>query len=624
MISDTFFVGGNYWASHAGTFMWRDWRESVVERDLRLLHENGLQVLRVFPLWSDFQKLTDHRRCSNVHCEFRYGEEPLAETPAGRAAVDPEMLKRFHRFCQLAEKYKLNLIVGLLTGWMSGRVHAPAALEWRNLLTDPVAVQWEIRFVRCFVGELKNEKAIVAWDWGNECNCLASCSTVEMWIWGNTITSAIKTEDPSRPVISGLHNNKSGDIQAMGEVCDILTTHPYPLYSPHCNVDFLDSFRSVFHAAAQTRWTGDLGKKPVFIEEAGSFGPTFVTEKTAAAYARNVLWNCFAHNCSGLLWWCANGQQELPQTPYDWSSLERELGILNADGTANRILRELGTFRKTAERLSLPPHRTDAVAIQCAEGDHWGIAYMTFLLAKRAGFDIRFHNGSDPLPVSRCYLLPSARGTGIMSRHRFLELLERVAEGATLYYSSEFCGIQPFDGFRIEIDSVAHAAGPGRIVSPELDLDLTVPREYEVRTGKTTARVLARDAEGRAVFTAADYGKGKLIYLALGLENALAEMPRAFGENAPDYAGIYRAVAREAGIRRLICPPDPMVTVTEHEENADTVIAVLVNNTPAVRTVVPAVAENWRIDTCLNGGWQGDSLEIPSHAGILLRLKKFS
>ena len=35
-----FFVGANYWASNAGTFMWRDWDPAAVERDFRLLHEN--------------------------------------------------------------------------------------------------------------------------------------------------------------------------------------------------------------------------------------------------------------------------------------------------------------------------------------------------------------------------------------------------------------------------------------------------------------------------------------------------------------------------------------------------------------------------------------------------------
>jgi len=42
-------VGCNYWAAHAGTNMWRDWRPEVVDRDLARLSGAGLQILRVFP-----------------------------------------------------------------------------------------------------------------------------------------------------------------------------------------------------------------------------------------------------------------------------------------------------------------------------------------------------------------------------------------------------------------------------------------------------------------------------------------------------------------------------------------------------------------------------------------------
>ena len=56
-------IGCNYWASHAGMYMWRDWREDVVERDFAKLSELGITMLRVFPLWPDFQPVTQLRGC---------------------------------------------------------------------------------------------------------------------------------------------------------------------------------------------------------------------------------------------------------------------------------------------------------------------------------------------------------------------------------------------------------------------------------------------------------------------------------------------------------------------------------------------------------------------------------
>ena len=42
-----FMLGCNYWASHAGIDMWKNWDEDVVRRDLKLLSENGINILDI-------------------------------------------------------------------------------------------------------------------------------------------------------------------------------------------------------------------------------------------------------------------------------------------------------------------------------------------------------------------------------------------------------------------------------------------------------------------------------------------------------------------------------------------------------------------------------------------------
>ena len=61
------------------------------------------------------------------------------------------MIERFQYFADRAEENGLKLVVGLVTGWMSGRLFVPPALEGLNVLTDPLAIQWETRLVRYFV-----------------------------------------------------------------------------------------------------------------------------------------------------------------------------------------------------------------------------------------------------------------------------------------------------------------------------------------------------------------------------------------------------------------------------------------------------------------------------------------
>lgn len=82
----TFTIGLNYWASHAGTNMWRDWNEETVEEDLCRIQEMGIRFLRVFPLWSDFQPLKQLYAYAGTKKEVRYESEvPLPFTEEGKA-----------------------------------------------------------------------------------------------------------------------------------------------------------------------------------------------------------------------------------------------------------------------------------------------------------------------------------------------------------------------------------------------------------------------------------------------------------------------------------------------------------------------------------------------------------
>jgi hypothetical protein len=127
--------------------MWRDWRPEVVKGDLALMASTGLTVLRVFPLWPDFQPLNQLYGNRGSRAEIRVGEDVLDDTGPGFAGLDPVMLDRFDVLCAEAHSKGFSLIVGLITGWMSGRLFMPAGLAGRNPITDPVCLMWEVRFV---------------------------------------------------------------------------------------------------------------------------------------------------------------------------------------------------------------------------------------------------------------------------------------------------------------------------------------------------------------------------------------------------------------------------------------------------------------------------------------------
>lgn len=575
----TFFAGCNYWASHAGTSMWHDWSEEVVRKDLEVCSSKGMKVLRVFPLWSDFQPVERMRGCAGEKMEFRIRENPLSETEEGVAGIDPVMLERFASLCKIAEKNGISLIVGIITGWMSGRMFVPPALEGVDILTDPEAIRLQVKFVRCFVKKMKVQKSILAWDLGNECNCLQSnMKQAEAWVWTNSIVSAIRLEDDVRPVVSGMHGLKADEdhpwsIQSHSELVDILTTHPYPLFTPFCNLSALNELPSALHSTAESLLYGNIGGKSCFIEEAGSLGPMQCSDERAASNMRSSLFSAWAHDLRGYLWWCGFDQTHLKHPPYDWIGMERELGLFTADRKPKKTAETLSGFVKYLKTLpfeKLPPRKTDAVCILTFGQDHWKTAFASFYLAKQAGFEIGFAFAADPLLDSKFYIMPAVSGFRVMDKHRYDELLEKVKKGASLFVTCSNGVLQPFEdvfGCRIDYRTMNPSRTSFRLEGDSAEFVCDSPITQKLTAGK--GKVLARDGEGGPVLVQSSYGKGKVFFMSVPPENSALE-------NRNDVWKIHRKVFELAGGRVSFPGKPASVGITEHFDGKNT-ICVMIN-----------------------------------------------
>ena len=97
--SGKFVLGLNYWANDNATNMWRDFDEKSIEKDLQLIASYGIKLLRVFPLWNDFQPINCLKYGGSVYGErarevcLEERETPLGVSPAEQAGLDPAMLK---------------------------------------------------------------------------------------------------------------------------------------------------------------------------------------------------------------------------------------------------------------------------------------------------------------------------------------------------------------------------------------------------------------------------------------------------------------------------------------------------------------------------------------------------
>ena len=544
--------------------MWKNWDEEQVERDMQDLSEYGVKYLRVFPNWKDFQPVMPV-----YGGEGRIKEYMLegCREPENPWYLDEVMLDRFGKFCTVAEKYGMKLIVGLITGWMSGRLFIPSALNGKNLCTDPVALKFELLMVRGIVSRFCDRDVIYAWNLGNECNCMSKVNTrEEAMVWTAAVSNAIRAADPDRPVISGMHSlsvdRDAWRITDQADWNDILTTHPYAYFVPYCRNDPIDSIRTLMHGTCETMLYASVGKKPCLVEELGTLGPNICNDDISGSFMRLNLISNWANGSAGLLWWCAHEQLNLETPPYNWFMLERELGMLDINRRPKPILKEMKKFSDWLGTVDfeLEAPVKDALILLTKEQDCWATAFMSFILGKQAGVTLDFLAPNLDIPDSAVYFMPSVHSGCPLYARYYNQLLDKVYNGAVLYVSNG-------DAFFNKREEVFGAS----VISSEDTYDSgtftfngsVIPYERYCKVGiePTTAQVLANDGNGKPIFTVNNFGKGKIYYLNFPLEDMLSRQNHAFDGGAYK---IYEYVLKELLEKKTVRKLNSKVGVTEN------------------------------------------------------------
>ena len=596
----TFVFGANYWASHAGTNMWHEWDASIVEADFIRFKENGLRLLRVFPLWPDFQPIKALFGGACTEREVRYeSEEVFPNTPEGKAGVDPVMIERFGVLCRLAEKHGISLIVALITGWMSGRLYVPRLLERTNVITSPTAIKWEVRFIQYMVRRFKGEKSIVAWELGNECNCMNRATRDEAYMWSKTLTMAVKEIDPERPMLSGMHGVFPGnafDVRDQGEITDMLTTHPYPLFTPNCNTDSMITMKSALHAAGESLMYQGIGGKPCFVEEAGNLGPMMVNLENTARYTTASAMTAWAHNLRAYVWWCMNEQSHLTHAPYDWNGVERELGLFDANFAPKPVAKAMAKMQKYMDEFPVPVTEpiTDAVCVITKVQESWTVAYGTFLLAKQAGLDVKFCYVTEEIPEANVYFLPSLTSDRPYHSHEIAPVIERVKQGATLYMSWQDALLSPFEEYTgVRSEYLVSVPRADAVVMDGERVTLSGPTTMKLEMAG--AEVLLSTENGEPALVKHKLGKGTVYYLNYPIEKT------AGATSGVSETATYK-IYEKLDVRnplRIAAKTDSHTGLTEHLIDDGRRLLVLINYEAKEKEITVSLADGYKVDAFL-------------------------
>ena len=625
MHDNKFYIGANYWASHNSIRMWDDWSAETVDSDFKKLSEHGIRTLRMFITWDVFQPLRAIMANQTLY-EYRMmpGEIPLPDTDAGRAGVSEEACRHFEEFCRIADKYDIKLIVGLLTGHMSFRYFCPEAFVGKNPLADPSVMKWEMRFIRYFVKRFRDEPSIAAWDLGNECSQLAGVLPDQGYVWTQTITSAIRESDPTRPVVSGYAahplDHEAFNLRDTAEIVDITTTHPYQIFCS-TSIDPLNSMRAEIDPAMRATLYETMGGKPAFVEEVGSIGYTNNSEKTEAEFLKTMLWSTWAQGNRGCFWWCAFDQGQFDYAPYDWNNYGSDYGFFRADGSAKPIAmvtKEFDGFLRNFEYAELPRHTEEAVCIVPREVNNpLKLFNSTFILAKQTNLDLRFAHAEEKLPDAKLYIMPSVYSGKPIFLHRLNELLEKVREGASLYFSlgdTLFRRLPELTGLTV---AARERGGQEKITMDGETFTLGGNFRYDIESVADTCEVLATGEDGRPVFVKNAYGKGFIYFLTIPMEWQIADRAGIFkSESCTPYYKFYEKFAADAD-DRAVKSTNPCVLTTEHVLSDNKRLVIAINYSDADKPFAPELREGWKLTRKLFGGET-----IKAHDAVIIEVTK--
>lgn len=630
MFNNDYFVGINYWDSKSAIKMWQNFDEEVIRSDFENLKKCGINLLRVFPLWPDFQPLTALHTPRGIY-EYSHSGKSLPDTEAGRAGMSEEMCQKFQRFCDIANEYDIKLLVALLTGQMSFGLFVPPALERLNPITDAEAVRWEIRFIKYFVNRFKNNKAIVAWNPGNEVNCLPDDNTVDrdqFYVWCNTITNTIKSCDNTRPIISGMAcsdiDKSKENIKDAGEVFDVCAAHIYNIFDT--TNDSVNSIRPVLDSVFKVKICQDITGTPTFLEEFGAIGYHNCSKQAEVEYYRGCFFSTFSNGSHGLMYWCAFDQGEFDYAPYNWNTIGSNYGLFTRSGKIKPIGEEQIRINEILKKVPyLPAPKSDSVILVPRNDDDNVINKMrtTFILSQQAGLHPSFSYAIDEIPDSPLYIFPSLDSLKPITKVRFDSLLSKIEAGSDLYISVKSALLRDIDELTgIDFDERFFEPISDVISFNGKEYPLSYKWQYKLTNHKAT--VLATSKNGTPVYFKTPYGNGNIYFSTIPFESYLTDSHKEFNDyTSADFSDFYKVFAEKITKNSILSVDERYIITTENELSENELYGTVVNYGLKTTSFKLDLKEGYTISEIIGDYTLIDGLyTLKSNDGIILKLKK--
>ena len=330
-------AGVNYWPASCGVEMWPAWPWAEIEHDLDVLRDVGLNTIRFFLRWQDF--------------------EP---TPG---EYDAGMFDRLGALLLACAARGIVAHPSLFVGWMSGGIFWPEWVEGRNVFADPLVIDRAVAFARAASRVIAEHKpSVLAVDLGNELCCLPDAreaSPADVIAWCGCVAAAVREAWPDALIIGGNEQTQvaadSGWRLGQQPGTDLYSMHGYPVPQWHPI-----PFDGMADPLAQRLL-------PLYTRIARAFGPTMLQEfgtivagdaAKQDAYLRALLPAAWDAGANGFLYWCMRDVVAL-EHPYVKVPFESTLGLVGDDDRIRPALHYFGEFARTLPTRPRPARPSD-------------------------------------------------------------------------------------------------------------------------------------------------------------------------------------------------------------------------------------------------------------------------
>ena len=527
--------------------MWRFFNEEVVERELAQIRELGVDVIRAFIYWPDFQP------------------EPNK--------VDEEMLRRLGRFLDLAHKNGVGVFLTFVVGHMSGENWDP---RWRGG-RDFFELRNEVRLlIEAIVSRFRGHPALRGWILSNELPIYATSSEDKVTDWIREMSSLIKSLDGGHWVTTG--DGCWGVFGAFNGFNPYRYRDYVDYMGPHFYTPDTDAFRHTIQVQVFIKACRGFGK-PTILEEFGS-SSTLGSDENIAGYYRVILAGSLVSGAIGAWGWCYSDFPLINQRPYSHHPHELRFGVTDVNWNVKPQGYELTRFSRILKALGDVEPIEDPVAILYPSYIYWSYPFTSREDShKLAGavvnsYAMLVQNGLNPRiiieePLTDGVLIEEGKtkvGNDVKiiflpCALRYLaqtqEALRRFVEDGGVLVASYCYGmwlnidwaikLNLYYNYPITSDGLRVNIGGVRVEVPAQG------SPYDRAIAKVAGgEVLLSDESGNPVIVRGRYGRGRVYFITYPIERWLTIDPKPF--EARDAHLIYGVILGEEGFRPMNLP----------------------------------------------------------------------